>query len=139
MTEPAAESRAESRPEANPVALAERIDSLDVLRGFAMFGSTYFNPSFYGMWDGSGYAIWYLSHLFADQKFMTVFSLLFGVGIALFSARKDEAGQPARRYHYRRLGVCASAGRLADLAPAFPLWPVGVVVAVAHLRQTSAV
>jgi uncharacterized protein len=69
-----------------------------------MFGSTYFNPTYYGMWDGSGYAVWYLSHLLADQKFMTIFSLLFGAGIVLFSSRKEDRGQSARRHHYRRMG-----------------------------------
>ncbi len=100
-----------------PVAKVDRIDSIDVLRGFAvlgifvmniqsfaMFGTVYFNPTYYGMIDGAGYWVWYFSHLFADQKFMTIFSLLFGAGIALFTSRKEEAGQPSRGYHYRRTG-----------------------------------
>jgi uncharacterized protein len=102
---------------ADPVTAADRIDSLDVLRGvavlgifvmniqtFAMYGHTYFNPAFHGMWDGAGYAIWYASHVLADQKFMTIFSLLFGAGIVLFTSRKERAGQSARKYHYRRMG-----------------------------------
>ena len=72
---------------------AERIESLDVLRGvdalgifvmniqmFAMFSATLFNPTYY-MWEGADYYLWYLSHVFADQKCMTIFSLLFGAGI----------------------------------------------------------
>jgi len=101
----------------SPVATSERIDSLDVLRGvavlgifvmniqvFALYAHTYFNPTYYGMWDGAGYYVWYLSHLLADQKFMTIFSLLFGAGIVLFSTRKEDAGQSARGFHYRRMG-----------------------------------
>jgi uncharacterized protein len=104
-------------PVAAPVAFAERIDSLDALRGFAvlgifvmniqsfaMIGTVYFNPTWYGKIEGAGYWVWYFSHLFADQKFMTIFSLLFGAGIALFASRKENAGLPARRYHYRRAG-----------------------------------
>jgi uncharacterized protein len=120
-----------SPPQAAPVELVDRIDSLDVLRGFAvlgifvmnvqgfaMFGSTYFNPTYYGMWDGSGYAVWYLSHLLADQKFMTIFSLLFGAGIVLFSSRKEDRGQSPRRYHYRRMGWLIVFG----LLHAYFLW-----------------
>jgi uncharacterized protein len=100
-----------------PVAPGDRIDSIDVLRGFAvlgifvmniqcfaMFGTVYSNPTYYGMIDGAGYWVWYFSHLFADQKFMTIFSLLFGAGIVLFASSKEDAGQPPRRYHYRRSG-----------------------------------
>lgn len=121
----------ETARKADPVTQADRIDSLDVLRGFAvlgifviniqsfaMFGTTYFNPTYYGMLDGSGYAVWYLSHLLADQKFMTIFSLLFGAGIVLFSSRKDDSGQSARRCHYRRMGWLVLFG----LVHAYFIW-----------------
>jgi uncharacterized protein len=118
-------------PKADPVSPADRVYSLDVLRGFAvlgifvmniqgfaMLGTTYFNPTYYGMWEGSGYAVWYLSHLLADQKFMTIFSLLFGAGIVLFSSRKDEQGQRTRRYHYSRMGWLMLFG----LVHAYLIW-----------------
>ena len=76
-----------------PVAKAERIDSLDVLRGFAllgilamniqsfsMIGAAYFNPTAYGDLSGANYWVWLLSHVLTDQKFMTIFSMLFGAG-----------------------------------------------------------
>lgn len=89
-------------PRAAPAAESERILALDVLRsfalrgiyfmnvqGFAMPSSAYTNPSSYGSLDGVGGAVWIASHLGADQKFMTIFSLLFGAGICLFSGRAD--------------------------------------------------
>jgi uncharacterized protein len=116
-TDDAADSQAVTATVFAPVETLDRIDSLDVLRGFAvlgifvmniqmfaMFGSTYFNPTYYGMWDGAGYTVWFLSHILADQKFMTIFSLLFGAGIVLFTSRKEEIGRPARKHHYRRMG-----------------------------------
>ncbi len=87
-----------------------RIDILDILRGFALLGilimniqafampsQAYFNPFAFNaiqgtaldtqstdLFDTNG-IVYMLTHIFADQKFMTIFSLLFGVGIALMA------------------------------------------------------
>jgi len=100
---------------AAPVSQAERIDSLDVLRGFALLGilmmnimsfsmpfSAYFNPSAYGDMTGANYRVWFFSHLLFDQKFMTIFSMLFGAGIVIFSTRAAERGRSPAAMHYRR-------------------------------------
>jgi len=95
---------------------SERIVSIDVLRGFAvlgilimniqsfsMIGAAYLNPYAYGDLSGANYGVWFLSHLFADSKFMTIFSLLFGVGIVLMTTRREAAGKPTAGVHYRRM------------------------------------
>lgn len=100
---------------AAPVSQAERIDSLDVLRGFALLGilvmnvmsfampfSAYFNPSAFGDMTGANYAVWFFSHLLFDQKFMTIFSMLFGAGIVIFSTRAADRGHSPAAMHYRR-------------------------------------
>jgi uncharacterized protein len=89
--------------------------AIDVLRGFALLGilllniqgfampaAAYFNPTAYGDLTGANRWVWVLSHVFADQKFMTIFSLLFGAGIILLTTRLEERGQSAWRIHYRR-------------------------------------
>ena len=81
---------------------SERIVSIDVLRGFAvlgilvmniqsfsMIGAAYLNPYAYGDLTGASYGVWFLSHLVADSKFMTVFSLLFGAGVVLMASRRE--------------------------------------------------
>ncbi len=101
--------------QATPVAASQRIVAIDVLRGFALLGilimniqsfsmpwAAYFNPTAYGDLTGANRWVWVLSHVFADQKFMTIFSLLFGAGIILLTARLEERGQSAWRIHYRR-------------------------------------
>ncbi len=101
---------------AGPVGRSERILSIDVLRGFAvlgilvmniqsfsMIGAAYLNPYSYGDLSGANYAVWFLSHLLADSKFMTVFSLLFGAGVVLMATRREETGRPAAGVHYRRM------------------------------------
>ncbi len=111
-----ASPNADSPPRLTPVAGSERINSLDVLRGFAllgilvmniqmfaMVGAAYMNPTAYGDLTGANYWVWYLSHLFFDQKFMTLFSALFGAGIVLMWQRAEAAGRPATGLHYRRV------------------------------------
>src|SRR5262249_33509972 len=46
---------------------------------------------------------WRLSHLLADQKFMTIFLLLFGAGVVLMTQRAEAQGVGAARTYYRRM------------------------------------
>ncbi len=93
----------------------ERIASIDLLRGFAvlgilimniqsfsMIGAAYMNPSAYGDFTGINKWIWIISHVFASEKFMSVFSMLFGAGVILFTERALEKGRRAGPLHYRR-------------------------------------
>ncbi len=118
--------------QASPTAPGQRIVALDVLRGFALLGILVmniqlfampvpfitFNPLAYGDLSGVNLAVWSLSHVFADQKFMTIFSPLFGVGILLLADRLEARGQSARGVHYRRNAWLLVFG----LAHGFLLW-----------------
>jgi len=97
--------------------MTRRIDSLDVLRGFALLGilvmnvqsfsmpiAAYFNPTVWGSLDGANGAVWLLSHLFFDQKFITLFSLLFGAGIVLMTSKAEAKRGSSWAVHYRRMG-----------------------------------
>ncbi len=99
-----------------PVAEPQRIWSLDVLRGFALLGilipniqaysmilMAYRNPTAYGDFSGANFLVWYGTNLFFEQKFMTLFSLLFGAGIIVMTRRVSQSGRAAWRYHYRRM------------------------------------
>jgi uncharacterized protein len=99
-----------------PVSQAERIVSLDVLRGFAVMGilvmniqsfsmpgAAYMNPTVYGDLAGANYVVWYVSHLLADMKFMSIFSMLFGAGILVMTRRAETTGRSAAGVHYRRM------------------------------------
>ena len=114
-----------------PVERSERIQSIDVLRGvavlgilvmniqsFAMIGAAYLNPTAYGDLSGANYRVWLLSHVLADQKFMSIFSMLFGAGIVLMTMRREEAGLKTGSVHYRRMGLLLLFG----LLHAYLLW-----------------
>lgn len=102
---------------AAPVTEPNRITAIDALRGFALLGililniqsfampgSAYINPTAYGRLEGPHYWVWVFSQLLADQKFMTIFSMLFGAGIVLMSSRAEAGGRGSAGVHYRRMG-----------------------------------
>ena len=98
-----------------PVSPQERIISLDVLRGFAVLGilimniqsfsmiqAAYINPTAYGDLSGLNRLVSVLSHVLADHKFMTIFSLLYGAGILMLTQRAEARGARPAGLHYRR-------------------------------------
>jgi uncharacterized protein len=117
----------ESRIE--PVALTERIELLDVLRGLAVGGILIGNMQWF-----SGYGMMpsviaaktsladqfthFLVHLFIEGKFYTIFSFLFGFGFALQIARSEDRGDTRASLFKRRLFWLLVIG----LAHAYLLW-----------------
>ncbi len=99
----------------SPLSQSDRIISLDVLRGFAVLGilimniqsfsmiePAYLNPTAYGDLTGLNKWVWIVSHMLADSKFMSLFSMLFGAGILLFTSRIEAKGFRPAKYYYRR-------------------------------------
>jgi uncharacterized protein len=98
-----------------PTAPSERIVALDALRGFAVLGilimniqifamieASYLNPTAYGDLTGINKWVSVLSHLFADGKFLSIFSILFGAGIVLMTSKVEARGGRSTGLHYRR-------------------------------------
>ena len=73
------------------------------IQSFSIVGAAYLNPTAYGDFTGINKWTWLLSHVFADNKFMTIFSMLFGAGIVLMSNKIEEAGLKPAALHYRRM------------------------------------
>lgn len=96
---------------------SDRIVTLDVVRGVAVLGILLMNAVSFGLFDPAYFnitagggddvvnrAIAVVGEVFIDQKFMGVFSALFGAGIVLFV---DRIG--ARRRHPVLLGLWRNA------------------------------
>lgn len=113
------------RIDAAPVALGERVQAMDVLRGAALLGILLVNMSFFAapfadvvrddLVHGLGPAdrvAWFLVEVGCTGKFISIFSFLFGAGIALQAARLDALRGVAAttRLLLRRLGVLALIG-----------------------------
>ena len=119
----------------SPTAVSDRIVSIDVLRGFALLGilviniwlfsmpiAVLQNPTAYGDLTGANYLVWLFGHVFAQEKFITLFTMLFGAGILLFTRSKDDS--KALWLHYRRTTFLLAIG----LAHAYLFWYGDVLV-----------
>ncbi|MEM6792517.1 MAG: DUF418 domain-containing protein [Acidobacteriota bacterium] len=129
-------------PDQTPTRPSHRIASLDVLRGFALLGillmniqsfarpqASYMNPTAWGSFSGHEPILWALVHAVADQKFMTLFSLLFGAGIALMTDRLEKRNDQASPLpmHYWRTFLLLLIG----LSHAYLLWFGDILVTYA--------
>ena len=124
----------------SPVEASDRIASLDVLRGFAVLGILVmniqlfampqvasFNPTAYGDLNGLNFFTWLISYMFVNQKFFSIFSLLFGAGICLFADRAEARSGRSAGLHYRRMFWLLVFG----LMHAYLLWSGDILVAYA--------
>lgn len=124
----------------NPVEKTNRIQSIDLLRGIAILGilimniqsfampsAAYNNPLAFGDLTGLNKMTWILSHLFADQKFMSIFSILFGAGIILITEKKELFTGSSLKLHYTRNLILLLIG----LLHAHLIWYGDILVAYA--------
>ena len=102
---------------AKPVAAADRIKSIDAIRGVALLGILMMNiPGFGINWDfwygivtgpraGKDYYTFATVFILFEGTMRGLFSMLFGAGMVLFMQNKTELpGQPTvAEYYYRRL------------------------------------
>lgn len=96
---------------------AERIQSLDIIRGIVLFGillmningmalgHAYNDPTLGGGMTGLDLYTWIMTNLFFEGTMRALFSLLFGVGMFIFldSLEKKGAGIEAANIYFRRL------------------------------------
>jgi uncharacterized protein len=100
-----------------PVGSRERISSIDVLRGFALLGillmnivsfalpdAAYWDPTIAGGATGANLKAWLVSEVLFQGKMRSIFSMLFGAGVVLLTARAEARGEGARiaDIYYRR-------------------------------------
>lgn len=99
----------------NPNSPSQRFASLDVIRGiailgillmniqsFSMIGQAYLNPMAYGDMTGWNRWVWILSHIFADQKFLSIFCMLFGASIVMIAGKAEARTGDSLKTHYGR-------------------------------------
>jgi uncharacterized membrane protein YeiB len=111
------------RPEPfSPVAESQRIEALDVVRGFALLGIFLMNIEWFnrplatfgqgippGLTGLDWLASWFIAY-FVQGKFWTIFSLLFGMGFAVMLVRAERAGRQFTQLYLRRILALAVFG-----------------------------
>ncbi|WP_426175951.1 DUF418 domain-containing protein [Massilia sp. TWR1-2-2] len=107
-----------------PVPTDQRIEALDVVRGFALIGICLMNVEFFnratgtvgqGMPAGLTGIDWLASLFvayFVTGKFWTIFSMLFGMGFAVMLTRAESAGRGFFKPYLRRIAALAIFGLL---------------------------
>jgi len=106
------------RPQrAEPVRADERVEFVDILRGFAVFGILVANMyGFAGLsrdpgdWSGIDRVIVLLTRFLIEAKFYSLFSLLFGWGMAVQMLRAEARGTKFVPRFLRRLFVLLIIG-----------------------------
>jgi uncharacterized protein len=127
----------------NPVPVIERIQTLDVVRGFSLLGillmnieamvgpviiaTTGLDPALTGAdrWADA------LIYIFVQGKFFTLFSLLFGMGFAVMSQRAQAVHRPFAGLYWRRSLTLLGIG----LVHALLIWSGDILVLYALLSM----
>jgi uncharacterized protein len=131
VTPPAMASAIPAPQPLAPVSVTERIQTLDVLRGFALLGIFMVNMQFFAMpfmkalFDpalatapASEQTAWAIVKVFFEYKFVSLFSLLFGIGFSVQLLRARARQAPFIPVYLRRVAVLLVLG----LAHALLLW-----------------
>ncbi|WP_247729862.1 DUF418 domain-containing protein [Halovivax limisalsi] len=138
--EPETGATAAEADASGPTPPSERIVGLDALRGFALLGilvinirvfsmpeSVLANPNVYGDFGGANYWVWFVGHVFVQGTFISLFTILFGGGVVLFTGREERGGQSTLDLHYWRTGWLLVFG----LLHAYLVWYGDILVAYA--------
>jgi uncharacterized protein len=120
----------------NPIAPGQRIELLDVLRGFAIFGILMVNMAWmnapvaiaftdFNLWDGiSNRLAEAFIRFFFESKFFVLFSMLFGYGFWLFMHKSQPEGISVLRIYRRRVFILLLFG----ITHVLLLWPGDILV-----------
>lgn len=105
-----------------------RLETVDLIRGFAVCGilimnivsfgmpsAAYLNPTAYLPHLSSSHWVFGISHILADQKFMGLFSLLFGCSAMLFIRKLQSSGRNSLVFYYSRIFWLMIFGMLHSL------------------------
>ncbi len=101
----------------SPTAFAQRINSLDVVRGCALLGILLMNINGFGLfWSygdptntggatGWNLKVWWITNLFFEGTMRGMFSMVFGAGVILFTSRSSQtiSSESVTDTYFRRI------------------------------------
>jgi uncharacterized protein len=120
-----------------PVSSSHRLETLDVLRGFALLGilamnirimagtfGSYMYPLAMFEYEGAHRAAYLFSSTFFDLKMMGLFSMLFGVSVLLYASKSGAPDRALRGLWFRRMFWLLVIG----LVHAYLIWNGDILV-----------
>jgi uncharacterized protein len=120
-----------------PVSSTERLETLDVVRGFALLGilmmniramaapmSAYMYPYALFDYEGPSRFAYLFTSVFFDLKMMGIFSMLFGAGVLLYANKRTASGASPRALWFKRMFVLLVIG----LVHAYLIWAGDILV-----------
>ena len=123
--------------QAAPVSSSHRLETLDVLRGFALLGilamnirimagtfGSYMYPLAMFEYTGAHRAAYLFTATFFDLKMMGLFSMLFGVSVLLYAAKSGASDRTLRGLWFRRMFWLLVIG----LVHAYLIWDGDILV-----------
>lgn len=125
-----------SNPSMAPVQQTERLQIVDTLRGFALFGILFVNMTIFSrpiqliLFPADPASPWFdhaaewLIHFLGEGKFYALFSMLFGLGLTLLMERVEGRGGKFTPLYLRRLLVLLGFG----LVHAFLVWMGDILI-----------
>jgi len=105
-----ARAAATTRRSLSPIEAQERIQTLDVLRGFALFGILWMNMPSFSEGTAFEHALYQLGQVLTSGKFYSLYAFLFGLGFSIQLLRADARGAPIVPVQLRRLFVLLLLG-----------------------------
>ncbi len=124
-----------------PVQQTERVQIVDILRGFALFGILFVNMTIFSqpiqaiLFPADPATPWFdraaawLIHFLGEGKFYALFSMLFGLGLTLLMERVEGRGGKFVPLYLRRLLILLGFG----LVHAFLIWMGDILILYALL------
>jgi len=113
----------DSVSEISPLAGSSRIQSIDVLRGFALLGillmniiafafpfAAYTDPAIDGATQGINLVVFASMDVLVEGSMRAIFSMLFGAGMLIFLAKRDTDVDRLRGLFYRRTVLLIAFG-----------------------------
>ena len=73
------------------------------ITSFSQISIAYMNPKIGGGLEGYNQYFHAFYYIFADTRFMSIFSILFGAGVVLFTQRIEAKGKRVNALHYKRM------------------------------------
>jgi uncharacterized protein len=123
--------------EAAPVTRTDRLETLDVIRGFALLGilgmnirvmaapfGSYMYPFGLYEYEGASRAAYLFTATVFDLKMMGLFSMLFGVSVLLYAVKPAADGRSTRALWFRRMFWLLVIG----LVHAYLIWDGDILV-----------